>query len=55
LHAKGLCFASASYTDKAGVVQHAEEIRGYKTTVSRSFRHTVTDDSITLQIQYSGF
>jgi aminopeptidase N len=57
LHAKELCFASASYTDKAGTVHHAEEIHvNTKTTiVTFLFATPVTDDSITLQIHYSGF
>jgi aminopeptidase N len=57
LHAKELCFASASYTSNDGVVHHAEEIHvNTKTTiVTFIFATPVTDDSVTLQIAYSGF
>lgn len=57
LHAKELCFASASYTDKAGLGHHAEEMHvNSKTTIVKFiFATPVTDDVITLEIQYSGF
>jgi aminopeptidase N len=61
LHAKELCFASASYTTKAAdgttSVVHAEEIHlNHKTTIVKFlFSAPVTDDAITLTIHYSGF
>jgi aminopeptidase N len=61
LHAKELCFASASYTttseDGTTSVVNAEEIHvNQKTTIVKFlFGKAVTDDTITLTIHYSGF
>lgn len=57
LHAKELCFESASYTCDKGTVVAAEEIHmNTKTTIVKFiFGTPITTDTITLTIHYSGF